>query len=125
MLKDMLNKAHFDVEVFTNGRDAWEKLQEIRQKAEQEKKTVMDYVQVMVSDIEMPQMDGHNLTKRIKDDPVLSGLPVILFSSLISDKLRHKGEAVGADDQISKPEVTDLARRALALINGKLGKAAA
>jgi two-component system chemotaxis response regulator CheV len=62
----------------------------------------------------MPVMDGHNLTKRIKDDPVLRELPVILFSSLISESLRHKGEAVGADEQIVKPDiatVTNTARR--------------
>jgi two-component system chemotaxis response regulator CheV len=66
-------------------------------------------------------MDGHNLTKRIKEDVVLKQLPVLLFSSLITDKLRHKGEAVGADDQISKPEVGQLAMRAKSLIEQRLG----
>ena len=121
MLKDLLQKANFDVEVFTNGRDAWEQLLALKAQAEREGRAIHDYVQVMVSDIEMPQMDGHNLTKRIKDDPVLSALPVILFSSIITDKLRHKGESVGADDQISKPEVTHLAQRSKALIERMLG----
>ncbi len=58
-------------------------------------------------------------TKRIKEDPALRQLPVILFSSLITDKLRHKGDAVGADDQISKPEITQLAKRAAALIQAQ------
>lgn len=71
---------------------------------------------MIVSDIEMPMMDGHNLTKRIREDAVLHDLPVILFSSLITDKLRHKGESVGADDQISKPEITQLVQRAQSLI---------
>ena len=83
-----------------------------------------DYVQVVISDIEMPNMDGHNLTKRIKDDPVLRDLPVVLFSSIITDKLRHKGEAVGADDQISKPEITHVAQRAVALIKSRIAAAA-
>ncbi len=121
MLKDLMQKANFVVDAYTNGRSAWEKLVEIKSKAEAEGNKVYDYVQVVVSDIEMPQMDGHNLTKRIKDDPVLRELPVILFSSIITDKLRHKGESVGADDQISKPEVTDLARRAKSLIESMLG----
>jgi two-component system chemotaxis response regulator CheV len=73
----------------------------------------------VISDIEMPQMDGHNLCKRIKEDPVLKELPVLLFSSLITDKLRHKGESVGADDQLSKPEVTRLAQRANAIIKSR------
>ena len=116
MLKDLLEKANFDVEVVINGKEAWERLLALKARAEEEKCKVTDYVQVMVADIEMPIMDGHSLTKRIKDDPAMKNMPVLLFSSLITDKLRHKGEAVGADDQISKPEVTQLAKRALALI---------
>ncbi len=116
MLRDLLEKANFEVEVAPHGAAAWERLQAMKEKAEKEERPLTDYVHVVVSDIEMPMMDGHNLTKRIKEDPVLSKLPVLLFSSLITDKLRHKGEAVGADDQVSKPEVTYLAKRALALI---------
>ena len=119
MLKDLLQRANFEVEAVINGKEAWIRLEDIRRKCEEEGKPIESYVQCIVSDIEMPQMDGHNLCKRIKEDPVLKRLPVILFSSLITDKLRHKGEAVGADDQISKPEVTHLAQRALALIKEK------
>ncbi len=121
MLKDLMQKANFDVDAVTNGRDAWERLLEIKRIAEEEHKKPMDYLQVMVADIEMPQMDGHNLCKRIKEDPMLKELPVILFSSLVTDKLRHKGVSVGADDQIAKPEVTTLAHRALLLIEKKRG----
>lgn len=120
MLKDLLQKANFEVEAYTNGRDAWEQLVSLKEQASNEERDICDYVQVMVSDIEMPSMDGHNLTKRIKEDPVLKKLPVILFSSIITDKLRHKGDSVGADDQISKPEVTNLAKRAKALIERAL-----
>lgn len=116
MLRDLLEKANFEVESTSNGREAWERLKDVKAKAEEDGRRVTDYLQVMVSDIEMPSMDGHNLCKRIKEDSSLKSLPVILFSSLITDKLRHKGEAVGADDQVSKPEVTHLAQRALALI---------
>lgn len=116
MLKDLMQKANFEVEAVTNGREAWERLNYLRDRATEENRPINDYVQVLVSDIEMPSMDGHNLCKRVKDDSVLKSLPVILFSSLITDKLRHKGVSVGADDQISKPEVTDLAHRAYALI---------
>jgi two-component system chemotaxis response regulator CheV len=55
---------------------------------------------------------------------MLRELPVILFSSIITDKLRHKGEAVGADDQISKPEITHVARRAVDLIKSRIAAAA-
>ncbi len=121
MLKDLLQKAGFEVTTFTNGRDAWAQLESIRKAVDEKGEPVQNFVHVVVSDIEMPQMDGHNLTKRVKDDPVLQELPVILFSSLITDKLRHKGDSVGADDQISKPEVTNLAQRAKALIEQRWG----
>jgi len=53
----------------------------------------------------MPQMDGHSLTKTIKEDRRLCGLPVIIFSSIIDEQMRLKGKEVGADEQISKPEI--------------------
>ncbi|MDR2892743.1 MAG: chemotaxis protein [Deltaproteobacteria bacterium] len=122
MIKDLLQKAGFIVEAFTNGRDAWEKLLSIKGKAEAANRPLSDFLQVVISDIEMPQMDGHNFCKRIKDDPILKRLPVILFSSLITDKLRHKGLSVGADDQIAKPEITFVATRSIALIKQAWGE---
>lgn len=119
MQRDLLEKAGFAVEVVNNGREAWDRLVEIKRRVEEDNRRLSDFVHVVVSDIEMPVMDGLNLTNRIKQDPILSKLPVLLFSSLITDKLRHKGESVGADDQISKPEVTQLAKRAMALIQDR------
>jgi two-component system chemotaxis response regulator CheV len=116
MLKMYLERAQFDVETVTNGQEAWNRLMQISQQAETRQVRPIDLVQLVVSDIEMPTIDGLNLTKRIKSDPLLKHLPVILFSSLITDRLRHKGEAVGADDQISKPEIRELAMRAEQLI---------
>ncbi len=116
MQRDLLEKAGFKVIVTTNGKEAWDRLTSFKKRVEEEGKQLSDFVQVVVSDIEMPYMDGLNLTNRIKNDPVLKQLPVLLFSSLITDKLRHRGESVGADGQISKPQVGTLAKRAAALI---------
>ncbi len=122
MLSDLLTMAGFIVETVDDGMQAWQRLLQIRDLAEKEGRDVTDYVQVVITDIEMPSVDGHNLTVRIRADSVLRNLPVILFSSLITEKLRHKGVSVGADDQISKPEVTQLASRAKNLIREKLQK---
>lgn len=116
MQRDLLEKAGFKVIITTNGREAWECLTAFRRRVEEEGRPLSDFVQVVVSDIEMPVMDGLNLTSRIKNDAILKQLPVLLFSSLITEKLRHKGASVGADGQISKPEVGTLAKRAAALI---------
>ena len=56
----------------------------------------------------MPQMDGHTFTRKIKEHAILKKLPVIIFSSLITGDLKHKGDSVGADAQLSKPEIGEL-----------------
>jgi two-component system chemotaxis response regulator CheV len=74
-------------------------------------KAVEDEVQLVITDVEMPQMDGHHLTKRIKENQTLEILPVIIFSSLITEDLRHKGQIIGASAQISKPEINELVEK--------------
>jgi len=64
----------------------------------------------------MPQMDGYTLTRKIKEDNILKDLPVTLFSSLISKSVLHKGKAVMADAQVTKPEFHGLTGKVLELI---------
>ncbi|WP_320170866.1 chemotaxis protein [Maridesulfovibrio sp.] len=119
-VRALLNKnfeaANFDVHLFKNGLEAWEGLQGMNREAREQGRTIADVVDIIVSDIEMPQMDGYTLTKNVKEHADLSALPVILFSSLITKGLYHKGEAVKADDQITKPEFNELTGRAITLI---------
>lgn len=63
---------------------------------------------LIITDIEMPLLDGYTLTKYIKEDAILKKLPVIMFSSLITNELMHKGESVGVDVQINKPSTKEL-----------------
>lgn len=105
LLHDTLAEAGFDqVEFFENGQDALDYLEGIVNRG----KEITEAVQLVITDIEMPQMDGHHLTKRIKEHKELGKLPVVIFSSLITDDLRHKGQMVGADGQVSKPEIAEL-----------------
>ncbi|GAB7082039.1 chemotaxis protein [Megalodesulfovibrio paquesii] len=115
MMAGNLSKLGFEVTATEDGAKAWEQLQLWKRSAAEQNRPIHEFVQVIISDIEMPEMDGHSLTKRIKDDPTLKPTPVLLFSSLITESLRHKGEAVGADDQISKPDIKSLAERTRAL----------
>jgi two-component system chemotaxis response regulator CheV len=114
-----LTRDGYEVQQDINGQKAWERLLSLKKQSQDSGEDVLSLVNLVVSDIEMPAMDGHNLCKRIKDDPILRDIPVILFSSLINEKLFHKGEAVGADDQITKPEIGILTQRAKALIEEK------
>ncbi len=103
-----LQKGGFNVTTFSNGAEAWTYLEQLKAQAVSEDRPITSYLQLVVSDIEMPRMDGHSLTRRIKEDPVLKSLPVYLFSSLITNDLLHKGESVGASRQYSKPQISQL-----------------
>ena len=72
--------------------------------------TLRENVRIIISDIEMPEMDGHRLTKLVKTDEATARIPVVLFSSLVNDEMRRKGEALGADAQLSKPEIGNLVK---------------
>ena len=106
LLDDVLTKAGFGtMKFFNDGQQAWHYLDNL---ASEKGNRFIDDVQILITDIEMPQMDGHTLTRKIKEHKILRTLPVIIFSSLITDDLKHKGESVKADAQMSKPEVENL-----------------
>ncbi|MDR1135349.1 MAG: chemotaxis protein [Clostridiales Family XIII bacterium] len=104
MIVESLHKAGYMNTIKTdNGQEAYDFLAEAKTEGD-----INSHVACIISDIEMPRMDGHHLTKLVKDDPILKRLPVILFSSLINDEMKLKGKEVGADAQISKPEIANL-----------------
>ena len=112
MIREHLEVANFEVILAGDGQQALDLLHR--------KDTPRP--DIVVSDIEMPRMDGYTLTRTIKEAPELRDLPVLLFSSLITDELRHKGASVGADGQISKPQFGNLAALALSLIEARSGR---
>ena len=106
LLKDTLLKAGFkNLKIFDDGKQVLDYLLNL---VDKKSDRFMEDVHVLITDIEMPQMDGHTLTRKIKENNILKKLPVILFSSLITSDLKHKGHAVGADAQLSKPEIGEL-----------------
>ena len=116
MLDKNLKNSNFQVKLVGNGEEAFKFLTDLKEQAKAENKKVKDFLEVVISDIEMPLLDGFTLTKKIKKDEELQELPVILYSSIITDELRHKGESVKADVQISKPELNKMAETAIDLI---------
>ena len=104
MIDDSLQRAGFtNVKNFNNGKEAWDYLASVRSDSD-----LYDKVNLVITDIEMPEMDGHRLTKLIKEDSRLKVLPVVIFSSLINEQMRIKGEELGADEQLTKPEIGNL-----------------
>lgn len=105
MIIESLHRSGYANTIKTdNGQEAWDYLNEAKISGD----PIKNHIACIISDIEMPQMDGHRLTKLTKEDPILKSIPLILFSSLINDEMKIKGEQLGADAQISKPEIANL-----------------
>lgn len=104
LISESLTKAGYtNLTMTMNGQEAWDKLNEYKEAGTLEQK-----VRLIITDIEMPQMDGHRLTKLVKDSSAFAHIPVVIFSSLVNDEMRRKGESLGADAQLSKPEIGHL-----------------
>lgn len=100
LISESLEKSgYINLTLCNNGQEAWDYI------AEAKKEGRSDDIKCMITDLEMPLMDGHRLTKLIKTDDALKSIPVVIFSSLINEQMRAKGESLGADVQLSKPEI--------------------
>ena len=106
LIVDSLHKAGYVNLIHTeNGQQAYDVIQECKKEG-----TLKEHVQCVITDIEMPLMDGHRLTKLIKSDEETKDIPVVIFSSLVNDEMRRKGVSLGANAQLSKPEIGNLVR---------------
>ena len=106
LIVDSLHKAGYVNLIHTeNGQQAYDVIQECKREG-----TLKEHVQCIITDIEMPIMDGHRLTKLVKSDDETKGIPIVIFSSLVNDDMKRKGEALGANAQLSKPEIGNLVR---------------
>ena len=104
MIEDSLRRANYvNLHMFSNGLELWEALSALPQNGD-----LARDVALIITDIEMPQMDGHRLTKLVKENSRFKQIPLIIFSSLISDEMRRKGRDLGADEQLTKPEIGHL-----------------
>ena len=104
LIVDALHKAGYVHLIHTaNGQEAYDVITDALQKGK-----LKEEVQCLITDIEMPQMDGYHLTKLIKENDETKDIPVVIFSSLVNEEMRAKGEQLGVDAQLSKPEIVKL-----------------
>ncbi|MDD3570867.1 MAG: chemotaxis protein [Lachnospiraceae bacterium] len=114
IITESLHKAGFtNITKFDNGQEAWNFLENIK-----DEENIKEKVSIVITDIEMPNMDGHRLTKLVKSDPNLKKIPLIIFSSMINEEMYIKGKQLGADEQITKPEI----HRLVEIIDYLLGR---
>lgn len=106
LIVDSLKRAGYYNLIHTkNGQEAYDVIQKCKEEG-----SLKEHVQCIITDIEMPLMDGHRLTKLVKEDPETADIPIVIFSSLVNDEMKRKGEALGANAQLSKPEIGNLVR---------------
>ena len=87
-----------------NGNEAWKEMEKIAALAKMSGEKVSDLVSLVLTDVEMPEMDGYILTKRIKSDPRFADIPVIMHSSLSGMSNQQLGKSVGVDEYVAKFE---------------------
>lgn len=113
LIVDCLNKAgYMNITHTANGQEAYDYVM-----AGVAAGNLDQRVKCLITDIEMPMMDGHRLLKLIKSDDNTKHIPVVIFSSLVNEEMRRKGEALGADRQLSKPEIGNLVHTIDELLN--------
>ena len=97
-----LDKLGVPYQQANNGQEGWDKLQNIAARAQHDGIPVSNLVSLILTDAEMPEMDGYVLTKKIKADHRFQGIPVVMHSSLSSDANRTMGKTVGVDAYVAK-----------------------
>lgn len=109
LIEQELQVLQAPYEMTKSGKEAWERLNALAQIAEAEGKTILDKVSLVLTDLEMPEMDGFTLTRNIKQDARFSGLPVLIHSSLSGSANEDHVRSVGADGYVAKFVAEDLA----------------
>lgn len=105
LIADSLAKAGYvNVVECNNGQEAWDLLTKWHKQGDD----IYNHTRLVMTDIEMPLMDGHRLCKLIRGEKDFNKLPIVIFSSLINDEMRRKGESLGVNAQITKPEIGKL-----------------
>lgn len=109
MILEAIEMAGYtNITSFDNGQDAWDYLKNLQKECADNDLALEDKATIVVTDIEMPRMDGHHLTRLIKGDAFLKKLPVLVFSSLVDDAQKALGESAGVSAHLSKPQIGKL-----------------
>lgn len=108
MLEKGLNAMEIPHQMYVTGKDAWEKIQQLAQEAEAEGKPISEKIALVLTDLEMPEMDGFTLTRKIKTDERLKKIPVVIHSSLSGSANEDHVRKVKADGYVAKFEINEL-----------------
>ncbi len=99
-----------------NGRQAWQELVRMADHADSAHIPLKEMLQLVLTDVEMPEMDGYMLTRKIKEDKRFAGIPVVMHSSLSGSSNQQLGRTVGVDEYVSKFEPNRLSQTLVSLL---------
>ncbi|MCG6298148.1 chemotaxis protein CheV [Vibrio vulnificus] len=105
LIQETLTSAGYNIIACKDGGEAHDKLMDLIEVAREENLPLSELIDAVVTDVEMPRMDGMHLVKRLRDSEAYKTLPIVMFSSLMSEDNRAKALALGANDTITKPEI--------------------
>lgn len=108
IVKVLTEAGYSRVSTFVDGEDCYHTIRDLKEKSRQSGQKMEAHLNLLITDIEMPKMDGLTLCRRIREEMKLTELPVLIFSSLITDQMALKCESVGANGWISKPQIPAL-----------------
>lgn len=123
-IEKTLNAMGVNFHFATNGKNAWEDLRKMADQAEAAHVPLTNFIQMILTDVEMPEMDGYILTKNVKSDPRFANIPVIMHSSLSGMSNQQLGRSVGVDEYVSKFEPQRLAETITRILQGSVAAAA-
>ena len=110
IIKVLTSSNYTSLQAFVDGADCYRAILQLKKRVVSEGGSILDHLNLLITDIEMPRLDGLALCRRIKEDPVLKDVKVVLFSSLINEQMAHKCDAVGADGYATKPQIPYLVK---------------
>ena len=105
MIQETLSSSGYNIIACKDGGEAHDKLMSLIEVAKEENLPISEFIDGVVTDVEMPRMDGMHLVKRLRESDAYATLPIVMFSSLMSEDNRAKALALGANDTITKPEI--------------------
>lgn len=107
-IEEVVREAGYLTVTAHDGQEGWDMLNEAAIEAKEANAPISDFVNCVISDVEMPRMDGMHLTKKIRDDGRFNNIPIIIFSSIMSEENSAKALALGANETITKPEINKM-----------------
>ncbi|HEY5672781.1 MAG TPA: chemotaxis protein [Malonomonas sp.] len=105
IIKVLTSSNYTNLQAFVDGEDCYRAIMQLKKQVTAEGGSILDHLNLLITDIEMPRLDGLTLCRRIKEDPLLKDVKVVLFSSLINEQMAHKCDDVGADGYATKPQI--------------------